>query len=82
MPGREFGTIQIFKIARMEIKKMRLGSIKEMLTKDQMKKITGGAVSGCVYQCCVTGSGCGPCDVSNPDSCGNGYPALCEGGDC
>jgi hypothetical protein len=62
----------------MEIKKLTMGSIKEMLNKDQMKKITGGSVSGSVYKCCVFGGSCGPCDVSNPDACyATGYPALC-----
>ena len=48
----------------METKKTSFGNIKEMLTRDQMKKIKGGTG----YQCCATSggpySGCSACNGS------------------
>ena len=39
---------------------LQLGSIKEMLTKEQMKNVTGGYGSRCVFYCCSGGPGtCG-----------------------
>ncbi|MGN6639151.1 MAG: hypothetical protein ACTHJ8_09590 [Mucilaginibacter sp.] len=48
----------------METQKTNLGNIKEMLTKDQMKKVRGGTG----YMCCWSGtSNCSTC-VSSAQS--------------
>jgi len=53
----------------MEIKQKSFGKIKEMLTRDQMKKIKGGTS----YACCQDGGGnCSSCAYQNNEICPSG----------
>ena len=60
----------------MKNENLRFGSIKEMLTKDQMKKIKGGVA---FYRCCqpwaTGGENCGLC-IQGPPSCSGGQSAI------
>ena len=44
---------------------LQLGSIKEMLTKEQMKKITGGYGTTCKMYCCPDSGSCASAVAKN-----------------
>ena len=55
----------------MEKKQVRFTNVKEMLTRDQMKKIKGGTTS---YKCCTDGNDnqCSSCAYTKNDTCPTG----------